>query len=670
MILIKKNNIVVADAIDLTKELKTSWDKTYLGVFTDYHRVIHGELPQKMESLYNGRNYKRRSKLKPRLIADIFKDLVAYTSHTLFAKNSAFEFIPFEKNDIDGAKRANQLVRYSWLRTNVKLVAKSIIRDAATLGGGFGRIEQYTDWRFRPRTLVNGVEQYDEGTGLPTSGYDILYRGGKLVRMCTETVYPENVNCFENIGACPVVMTLPLSKIQAESQNERGLYYNYRNNVKKIKRVDFENPEQEYISTTEHSNTNYRIKDFPVKVAEIWQRMRYGKDDVATWYCITIANYDSGTPLVIRFARDPMGTGTHPFVFCRIFPRDDRMFGDAIPEMLMDLFLEKFHKKNQRIDFINFMLAVHGTVFGKRGQIATDNLIFKMGKFIQLRNGQPKDLYTVTLPTEAIGATIQEESIIDKEAAEAMASNKITSGRDPSRREAATTNAIIDENAKIRQTEPISNIEETLVKPVANAYLMQCQLYMPQNMRVRIMGNDNKYDWVNVERKDILGRYDIMCRASTEILPRALKQSNYNAMVQTYGQILGQSLDWVEIFKEHAELNEMPNAHKWIKDASYIEADIKREEDFMVAMGQPWIALNHEPHIQHLNSHADLLNDLYTENPDNPAVMALENHIQQHQKLLSIQQGQQQVGGQPRADNMGEYLNNTSSTMSPKVAGR
>lgn len=668
MILIKKNNIVVADAIDLTKELKTIWDKTYLGAFVDYRRVCDGKLPQTMENIYNGRDYKRRSKLKPRLIADILKDLVAYTSHTLFAKGDAFEFIPFEKNDVDGAEWANKLVSYSWLRTKVKLAAKSIIRDAGKLGGGFGRIEQYTDWRFRPRVVKDGVEQFDENN-MPVSDNQILYRGGRLVRICPETVYPENISCFENIGACPVVMSVPLSKIQAEAQNERGLYYNYRHNVKKIKRFDFQNPEQEYNQDTEHDDNHYRLKDYPVQVAEIWQRMRYGKDDVATWYCITIANYGSGTPLVIRFARDPMGTGTHPFIMCRIFPRDDRMYGDSIAEMLMDLFLEKFHKKNQRIDFVNYMIAVHGTIFGKTNQIATDNLIFKMGKFIQLRSGQPKDLHTVTLPTEAIVATIQEEGMIDKEAAEAMASNKITSGKDPARREAATTNAIIDENAKIRQTEPISNIEETLVKPVANAYLLQCQLYMPASMRIRILG-EKGYEWQDARRKDILGRYDVICRASTEILPRALKQANMNAMIQTYVPVLGQSLDLFEIFKVHAELNEIPNAHKWIKDTSHIEADIKREEDFMVATGQPWIALKHEPHIQHLNSHADLINQLYTENPDNPAIEALENHITQHQKLLSIQQGQTQVGGQPRADNMGDYLNNTSAEIAPKAAGR
>jgi hypothetical protein len=357
-----------------------------------------------------------------------------------------------------------------------------------------------------------------------------------------------------------------------------------------------------------------------------------------------------------------MKTGYHNILRAIIFPNPDRINGYAVPEMLKDLNLEMFYKRNQVIDYVNLLMAVHGTIWGKDNGLPKDDIVMKIGKYKSLKTGNPKELHTVTLDVTPVTAAYQEIGLIKRDVEETMAQNKISSGKDPIRREAATIGAIIDENAKIRQTDPIEELEESLIKPMAMSYLVQAQIFMTSAQRIRILGK-NGWEWEMVEPSDIQGAFDVECVASSQIIPRAMKQANANAIINTFGNnpYLAPKLDWGEVYKAVCDLMEWPQAKKFLKDPTMLQEEIQREEDFMLETDMVWIVLPSEDDVAHLNSHMQRIAGI-----DNGKM-----HIQDHLNSIKIKQGQ--IGGVGQTSlytNQGEALNDMASTNAPKAIGR
>jgi uncharacterized Ntn-hydrolase superfamily protein len=344
MIEYKLKTTEIEDAQSLIKNLRDGWDKTY-DTFTDYRRMAAGDLPKKMNDKLDTDEYYRRSKLKPRIIVDAIRDLTAYISHTIFrSRDEAFAFEHMEEQDINRADKATKLVRHGWNRTNVKMTAKSILRDAAATGVGYGMVNQWIDRR--PVYSPDATSKLKE-----------IYRGAKLIRLKTESVFPQKVDSWDKVGAIARVFVVPKSKLQMETM-PGGMSEKYKAQIKKIERLqpdDISLKYNIYPESTDGSELS-KVKDYPVLVGELWQNAMYGDDEQPTWYRILIANFDRGSeeePLIVGFDRDPMRTGFHNIIPAQIFPVEDRLHGMAVPEMLSGLNLEMFHKRNQSIDYTN-----------------------------------------------------------------------------------------------------------------------------------------------------------------------------------------------------------------------------------------------------------------------------------------------------------------------------
>ena len=656
---------VIEDAINLINRLKKSWDTEY-ATFADYRRMAAGDLPKAMKEKLADPKYKYKSKLKPRVIPDAIKDLTGYLSHTLFHnRDGAFEFVPVEEQDAEKADKATKLVSYCWERTNVKMTSKSILRDTAAVGTGYGLINQWIDRRFVPPP--QGIVTKLLGR---KGSFNEIYRGPKLIRVKAETLYPQKVKSWENVSALARIFPVPVSRLLYET-TKGGLYEGARDSILKLERHEFEDPDILTDIWPENQNDTQAaapsIKDFPVLMGELWQLFQYKSDDFPMWYCITIAdfnNIDKEKPAVIRFARDPMRTNNHPFIRTVIFPNDDRLNGYAVPEMLKDLNLEMFHKRNQSIDYINLLMAVHGTIWGKQHGMAPDDITMAIGRYKELKSGSPKELHTVTLDTSPLIAANNEIALIEHDIERTMAQNKITSGRDPARREAATIGALIDENAKIRQTDPIEEFEESFIKPCAREYLLQSQVFMTAAMRLRVLGMKGMWEWETVTPEEIMGSFDVKCVASSQIIPRAMKQANLNAIFQTLGNnpYVAPKLDWLALTADLFETMEYFKGKKYIQSPTIVRENIQRENEYMKAYGMPWIPVMSDDHPAHIEGH---MADPDVANSDNGKM-----HIMEHQGMLRQLQGQS--GGNQSAlyTQAGEMMNDFSATSAPKALGR
>ncbi len=664
----KLNDTEIGDAVQLIKSLKEGWNTTY-ETFADYRLMSAGELPKEYKERLKKPEYEQRSKLRTRVIADAIKDLRSYVGYELFRNpDGAFEFIPFEENDTGRAKKATDLVSYCWYRTHVKRVCKAIIEDIAQVGTGYSMINQWIDRRYVPQPPVSTIKKITNRlTGRTQDKFKVLYRGPKLVRLKTELVYPQKVKEWNKVSAIARMFTIPYSRLKYESATG-GLTSKYVSEIKRLEKKEFEEPDKKFeIHKDNEEDVNRpKIKDFPVLCGELWQNCTYGDEEYPTWYRLIIADFDLGgedKPIIINFDRDPMETGMHNIIHSTIFPVPDRLNGNGVPEMIQDLSLEMFTKRNQVIDYTNLLFAIHGTVWGRANGLEPDDITVQTGRYKALKTGSPKDLHTVQVDITPLTAGYNEMGRIDRDVQNAVGSNEITSGRNPIRREAATIGALIDENAKIRQTDRIEEAEETIIKRVANGYLMQIQTFMTSDMRIRVLGRKKAFEWELVRPEEIQGAFDIRCVASSRIMPRAMKQANLNAFMQTFANnpYIAPKLDWIPLYKDVCDILEMPKAKGYIRDPSKIEEDIRREEEFMIANpDMPWAVTLSEDHPEHLSSHMQKIAHL----PNG------KMHISEH--VWHIRQLQGQNGGQESAAyaNSGELLNDVSAGSSAKALGR
>ena len=644
---LKKTDI--EDIQQLIKTLRDSWTSTYLK-FSDYRRMANGELPKEMADRLELPEYERRSKLRPRIIVDAIKDMKSYINHTIFNNpDGPFEFTPVDdQTDWRNAENSTRLVRHGWKLTGVKMTAKSVLDDTLQTGVGYSMISQSVKRRF----VGNNFRE--------------VYRGAESKRLRVESVFPQKVKYWESVSALARLFVLPVSYLLKETV-PGGLLIDHKKAVKNLKRVHFDDPEllyELYPESTENAEqAENQIKDFPVLIAELWQSAMYGKDEIPQWYRTWVADFEAGDPIVIGFDEDPMGTNYHNIIRSQVFPVTDRLTGAAVPEMLVDLDLEMFNKVNQMIDYGNLLSNLQGTVIGRHNGMAADSLICRIGRFMGLKTGEPKDLHTIGLDVQPLITGYQELGRIQHDVEHTMAQNANTFGREGARRETATVGSIINEGAIIRQTDPVEEFEETYVKPTANAYLMQAQIFMGQTQRLRILGQDGAIEWEGVVTpEDIMGAYDVVCTGSAQIIPRAMKQANIKAIMDSFmaNPYLAPKIDWISFFKDIMELIEFPKAKRYIKDQTQVEADIKRENDFMVASGMAWPVNLTDDDTEHLKGHVGVIDRL-----DNGQM-----HIAEHLNNLQMKQGKSTGSQQAMYTQSGEMLNDVSATGSPKALGR
>ncbi|MCK5017985.1 MAG: hypothetical protein KAS32_13095, partial [Candidatus Peribacteraceae bacterium] len=445
-----------------------------------------------------------------------------------------------------------------------------------------------------------------------------------------------------------------------------GLYSEYTANVNKIERANFDpNAESEYDVQDDHSYAGdiTSVKDFPVLLVEIWHRIPSKTGGQPSWWLSAIANHNTNA-LLVRHDENPMGTGKHPLVMCVVYPKNDRIYGECVPEKIQDYMLEKFYKRNQRINYVNLAIKLGGITFGPRFTNDRSTVLADIGKHI-ITSGQAK-IDTIKLDLAPYSSLMQEESLIERDIESTVGSNRVSQGLTAQRRETATTTSVQDENSKVRSNEPISQIEDTLLKPTAKGYLEHCQILMPDTQVLRIIGKDKMISFRTFDRSGILGHYDVKCHASSELLTKAIKQ----ALMDKFAQLYLNSpvrIDWQEFVKQHAQTTEIPNSNRWVVDMSNEQLEAERENTLLLANdGLTIEPLEHESHEMHLSVHYKGMEE--AQGDQSVDVSWLQNHIRQHEQIMETINGQNVPGQEmPTPTTRGEQLNDINTTLQPSI---
>lgn len=662
---------LIQQACDIIRRYKLHWDPFYTGEFRNYRKIAAGKLPDDIEARLGLEKYKGKAKLVPRLVADHVEDKTSSLMNSTVNKTEPFKFAGLSEGDADNAENARKVVMYNWNYrfidgSNAKMEMRRTIRDANIVGGGWLERYHYIDRRLK--RLPGGNASYSR------SSFDEVYIGSRFRYIKAEMMYPEPYPAglsFEGITSFVKFIVVPISSIKKETVRA-GLYNRFKANVANIGREDYvPNTESQNSISGDHQGgqTDAVEPDYKVLIAEWWTSNLdiYG-NDLPVWHVTTIANWEKN-PQLLRCDIDPMGNGRHNVYFCRIFDyAEPRLYGTSLVEMLYTAFLEAFHKRNQRINLINMASKRSGMLMGPRSAFPADFIEANSDKLV-FANITGKELVLVPTDLSAYTHMLNEELKIENDAQRTAATNPVTMGLSPERRETATTTATIDQRAKERTLDPVGMVEQSLICPAAEDTHEHNLILVPEPYIGRVLGNDRKPHFFKFSRRDILGRFDAICFGSSEIIPKAVKMANAISMVQTFASLPVQ-VDYARVIKELWQMSEFPGADDVVISPTIIQAEIERENG-MLSNGVIIYPLDHESHQQHIGGHQQYMALMVNQmkiSPKDPRFSAFMMHIQMHLQLMAEKQGAlAQSVSRGTFEDMGQLSNDISSDNMARV---
>ena len=644
------------------------WDKLYTGSFRDYRQLAAGQLPDGPKSKLEKPKYTGKAKLVPRMIADHVEDKVTSIMNATLNRSQPFRFSGNSEGDDQNAERARKLVMHNWQfkfngGSNFKMQARKAIRDAGIVGTGWLQRSHFMDRRLK--RVFGGSDAYK------AKNFDTVYVGARFDHIRSEMMYPEPTPPGLDFGRITSIvkdMSVSISSIRKEGM-KGGLYHRYAKNIKNIKAEDYKFDTETKYSISDDHNTGGDPEletDYKAQVTEWWTSLLdiFG-NELPVWHVTAIANWETN-PQLIRCSIDPMGNGKHPFYRVIMFePAEPRLNGTCLPEKLYHHFLEAFYKRNQRINLINSASKRAGILIGPRSAFPPEFIEANADMIVYSNNA--REITHLETDLSAYQHMLKEEEKTEKDAQWTAATNPISMGLSPVRRETATTTATLDQNSKLRTLDPVSLIEQTLICPAAEDTHEHNLILVPEPYIGRVLGTDRQPQFFKFSRVDILGRFDATCEGSSEVTPKALKLANLNAMLSLYSG-LPVELDLGKIAKVHWKLAEFPDAEGIVITPSTQQANIQRENEAM-AEGVPWLPLPHEDGQTHIGGHQQYIHRLLQQGkgPDDPGIIAIQQHIQMTLQLMGMKQGAlAQQGQQPSFSNMGDLLGRTGSDNMPR----
>lgn len=664
--------------VNLSREYRNHWSKIWNTVTKDYRLMSEGKLPVDMEAELAKPEYKYDSKLVPRMIINAGNNAKAMISNTIFNRDRVVDFIGRNEEDFMRGEYANQLISYAFEVTGFKKAVMEILEDTWETGIGFGEIEYFKDVTSVLRRGLPGSNNVisrfiNYFAGARTN--QTLYDGGILRYIRTEMVALEPVRRVENLSAYSRLAVVPISKIMQRAENKESGFYRFKDNIDKIKASHFKDSETAFDVSGDHDqNVNeFDTPDFKVLANIFWVNTKSiysGKQ--MQWHRLTVAN-DDIEPYLLEVSVDPLRSQSHPLLINKIYPRNNRMMGFSGPELLFDLFLEKFAKRNQQINYMNQAIELAGALIIPKGGIANKKILpAKRGKIIELSGmvQSARDVTSVQMDMNPMQMMLQEQIVIDSEVEETIQSSRVTRGQMPSRQEKATTVSIVDSNSKILQSMPVASVEDTLIKPAARLYLHIFQEFSDESFTIRVLGK-NGYAFKEMSKDNFLGYFDAKCYGSSEILPKAMKQAAFAQVAQVYGPNPKCNLDIDKLAVEHMKSLEIGNAEEFVKSNAKMLAEIEREESIMLTLGRPTPALEHESHPIHITHHMETMQQLMMSGKGelDPEIIAMQMHASMHNQMMQMANGQINIPTQPNVHNMGEAMNSTAAISAPGMGG-
>jgi len=285
-------------------------------------------------------------------------------------------------------------------------------------------------------------------------------------------------------------------------------------------------------------------------------------------------------------------------------------YGKSAIDIIEDLIFEKFFFRNERADELKLSI---GSQFFTDDPNAPAQFKAGVGRIHKVNQGMTERYKPVEFRGNPAG-TLNEESMVTNELKQVLGLNDLFMGGSPERRETATTNLIMQQNASTELSFSIGQIEDKVIAPD----VIMCLIYDAQLLPAQL---PSAYAGLEMTKEEIIYRLKVKPLGMTQQTARSVIASQITGLMEQWKTIppLMQGADFIELGKRQLVALQLPDPDKILPDPMEKLIPIQKENYFLFR--GIFVPVNpSEDHDLHLKLHQGVPNS--------------EQHISDHTLLL------------------------------------
>jgi len=363
--------------------------------------------------------------------------------------------------------------------------------------------------------------------------------------------------------------------------------------------------------------------------------------------------------------------GWEMYDFATIDSEPGRVFPMGVVEPIMDLWVEKFIKKNQSIDESNrstydrFVADKSATQDWDDILEHTPEQVYKVDLFATNARSVRDVFMEMPRATGSRQDTFQHSAVITDEIQQGMRLNDYRQGVDPSRKETATAVDALVGGGQALLEKMIKTLQMSFYAPVWKKHLILYNFFRGHVENV-VYDNEGNGTVVNPGELDFYYKIDIdttvandrpgMIRRFVEMFPLMMEDPY---------------VDGYQLRREAFKILKVPNPEKLLPPPEVEQMHIDRENAGLAA-GAVLPVSDFDKHELHIEGHQDFLNFYANSGQANPeSLEIIQMHMEDHQESLEKQSGslansKEMGGGAPNPDSASIKHKTGSGSGQPK----
>lgn len=466
----------------------------------------------------------------------------------LVAQLPKFTVMPVGPEDTEGSKVMEQLLDWATDKSDLYLELVKAFKSALTYGTGIVKTyyDEKTAWNIYRKPVMKPVfmemplgeididgnpmsEQVQVGEEPdPTQEPQLVrepittYAGPVAEAVDIGDFFP-SPEATEIEDAGYVVHRVFRTKDHIESMAKKGAYH-----LPDSDKWENFTTAYDFTSATRQASINlgpgtYNTTLAGQKLIEMWE---IWTDD----YIITIA----GQTVLLRAERNPFAHGEKPFVRIvdHLVPHEFWGIGELEPlEGIQDTMNALW---NSRIDNVKLVLNSMFVVSTDYLQDPRD-LTIRPGGVVRVREGVPIDQVVKNIDLgEVTSSSYTEAAEMERMSEKVSGVSAYQMGTDsPSLNRTATGVALISEQGNTRFAHKVRISELTGLRRLARHYGTILQQYMPEQMVIRILGQQGQLFWQTVTADSISGAFDYQVEAESAQQTESIRREQSMGLFQT-----------------------------------------------------------------------------------------------------------------------------------------
>lgn len=243
---------------------------------------------------------------------------------------------------------------------------------------------------------------------------------------------------------------------------------------------------------------------------------------------------------VVRVQENPFDHGEKPFIRVVDYFQEHEFWGIGEIEPLEGMQDVMNALWNQRIDNVRLVLN-RMMAFDPDNIHDLRDLQIRPGGTIRVKThdipaGQV--LQPIEIP-DVTGSSYTEASEIERMTEKVSGVSAYTTGTDsPTQNDTATGISLITEAGNTRFSLKVRMAELTGLVPLARQFGSILQQFMPDEMIVRVVGEDGELDWKEVTADGLQGGFDFDIEAESSTVTESVRKEQAMSLMQTFAQII------------------------------------------------------------------------------------------------------------------------------------